>query len=261
MAISQELTREIEQELAALAKKDLRKPPMTIAKFLDEFGNNLGQAEKDNDPLVAAGFKNSRIPKYRAYFEMLSLAIGERIGAIADTPEKRAMFDEQMAIAEKDRKMMAVVASHIAEQSDDKKALHNYRVIAKGNSIIDTLTDILGLSALIKEYPQYASEIRPGGVAITGQFMDQAVERAVALLQMKGVVVEKGVPHNAAVDRQNRLLTLCIKAQADIRKFARAAFYDNSDYYNQNYASEARRQTSDDTVPDTVEQGQPASSI
>lgn len=258
MAISSELEKEIEKEAAGLRKKDYRRPSMTISKFLDEYGNNLAQAEKDNDALVAAGFNGSRMPKYRACFEMLSLAIGERIGAIPDTPEKRARFDEQMALAEKDRRMLAVVCSHIAERSSDKKAQQNYRMIAQGNSIIDTLTDNLALVALIKEFPQYAAEIKPGGVAVTKEYMEEAIKRAVDLLQMKGIVVEKGIPQNAAVDRQNRLLTLCVLAQADIRKFARAAFYDNSDYYIKNYASEIRRQYNGEEEPAEVEQGEPA---
>lgn len=176
-----------------------------------------------------------------------------RIGITPDSPEKRAKFDTQMAIAEMDRKRLGVVAAYVVEKSGDKKALRNYRYIAKGSGPIDTLTDNLGLSALVRQFPEMASQIKPGGQAVDAKYLDEATARAVELLAMSGYVMERGVPQNVAVDRQNRLLTLCMQAQSDIKKFAAAAFFDNIEYYNSNYASDIRPQTPDAAAVETQE--------
>jgi hypothetical protein len=206
-------------------------------KFIGEFSGNLAQADEDRDILVASGFDQELMPKFRGLLEMLSLAYGERLGTTPESPEKRVAFNEGMALAEKDRRRLGVVGAHIAEKSGDPMARRSYRLIAKGSGYIDTLTDNLGLVALIKKYPEEAAEIKPGGVEISAAYMDEVVARAVELLQMRGIVVEKGVPKNVTVDRQNRLLTLCLNAQSYIKKYAYAAFFDNIEYYNSNYAS------------------------
>lgn len=237
MSISPELTKEIEKEISGLTKSDFRRPGGSINKFIGEFSSTLAQAAEDMDMLVKTGFDASRMPKYNALLEMFSMAYGERIGSVQDTPEKRVRFDAQMALAEKDRKMLGVVCAHIAEKSGSKKAQQNYRFINKGSGIIDTLTDNLGLAALVKEFPQLAAEIKPGAYEINAKYLEEVVSRAVELLQMKGIVVEQGVPQSVAVERQNRLLTLCLNAQSYIKKYAYAAYFDNMDYYNSNYAS------------------------
>ncbi|MBD3344948.1 MAG: hypothetical protein GF401_07790 [Chitinivibrionales bacterium] len=237
MAVSEELRNEIEQEAAALSPDKYRRAGMGMNKFIGEYSALLAQADEDRDALVASGFDWSVMEKYRGYLEMLSIAYGERLGVTPDSPEKRSEFDRLLAQAEMDRRRLAVVAGYITEKSDDGRALQNYRNIQKGDGIVDTLTDNIGFVSLIKDFPEYAAEIKPGGVAIDESYMNDAVARAVSLLKQKGYVVQSGVPQNEAVDRKNRLLTLCLNAQSHIKQFAAAAFFDMQDYYNSNYAS------------------------
>ena len=237
MAVASKMSAIIEKEIEALTRSDYRRPGTSMNKFIGEFSGLLAQAEEDRDMLVASGLDGELLPKYRALLEMLSLAYGDRLGTTPESPEQRVDFNEKMALAENDRRRLGVVGAHIAEKSNDPPARSSYRRIAKGSGSVDTLTDNLGLVTLIKEYPELAAEIKPGGVEITAAYMDEVVTRAVNLLQMRGIVVEKGVPRNEAVDRQNRLLTLCLNAQSHIKKYAYAAFFDNIEYYNSNYAS------------------------
>jgi hypothetical protein len=122
-------------------------------------------------------------------------------------------------------------------------------VLAKGSGMIDDMTDSVGLTSFIAQHPEQAAQIRPAGQVIDAQFLEQAKNRAVGLLAARGFVLEHGVPQNAAVDRQNRLLTLCLNAQSDIKKFAYAAFCDDIEYYNRHYASEASRSSAEPAVP------------
>ena len=66
------------------------------------------------------------------------------------------------------------------------------------------------------------------------------------MLKLKGFVVKNGAPENITVDRQNRLITLCMDAISEIRRYA-------LDYYNSNYAS-AFGQESGDTADESEEE-------
>jgi hypothetical protein len=241
MAISAELSKSIEKEAAVLKSDEYRRPAMSINRFIAEYSGNLAQAKEDMDELVAAGFDAGKMPRYRALLEMLSLSHGERLGTTPESPEKRARFNKLMAEAEMDRKRLGVVGAHITEQCGDAKVRRNWRTIVKGSGMVDTCIDNLSLIAMVKEFPELASQIRPGGKEISAKYLEEVTGRAVELLQLKGIVVEKGVPQNAAVDRQNRLLTLCLNAQSDIKKYANAAFFDTIEYYKSNYASSSAR--------------------
>ena len=257
MAVPEELKIVIENEAAALTKKQFRRPSMSINKFIGEFSALLAQADEDKEKLIVSGFNWSRMPLFTALFETLNLAYGERIGTMLEVPEKRALFDQNMALANSDRRRLGIVATHIVEKSKSRKAAQVYRYIAKGSGIVDTLTDNLGLVTLIREFAQIAFEIRPGGKEITPEYLDEVCSRALELLQLKGFVIEKGVPKNSAVDRQNRLLTLAMDAQSYIRKYAYAAFFEDIEYYNSNYASESRKadiEPADETADDEVEE-------
>ena len=66
-------------------------------------------------------------------------------------------------------------------------------------------------------------------------------QKALGLIKLRGEVVADGDDSKEQVDRQNRLMTLCINAQREIKLFAEMAFYDDTERYNQFYASDARR--------------------
>ena len=152
-----------------------------------------------------------------------------------------------------DRKRLMVVAAFIAEMSSDKSAHRNYKEMVKGGGIVDTLCDNLAGVAMVGSYPELASQIKPGGFQVTASYCAEVSKRAIEMLKLKGFVVENGVPENITVDRQNRLITLCMDALTEIRRYARAAFFDDLDYYNSNYAS-AFRQESGDTADEPEEE-------
>jgi hypothetical protein len=241
MALTPELRAEIENEVSALNKRDFRRPGTSMNGFIDEYSGILAQAVKDQTALVAAGFDWSRMDKYNGYLEMLSQSYGERLGTTPVSPEMRVQFDVKLSLAQKDRRQLGIVASYIVEQTDNHDVRRNYRHIAQGSGTMDTLTDNLGLVAMIREFPQLASQIRPGGVLLDDPYLEAANIRAIELLRMKGIVVDRGVVANGTVDRQNRLLTLCLRARTEIRTFAAAAFFDDVEYYNRNYASPSTR--------------------
>jgi hypothetical protein len=93
--------------------------------------------------------------------------------------------------------------------------------------------------------------------AVDEKYLEEASKRALQLLAMRGFVMNQGTPQNVAVDRLRRIMTLCVRAQSELKTFAAAAFYDKPDYYNSNYASVNRRpadEAGDVEIEDPVEE-------
>lgn len=241
MAVATAVLEQIEQQAAALRPEDYRRPGTSIVKFIGELSGLLAQTEEDLEELVAAGFERSNMTLYRGMLETLSLAHGERVVTAPETIEQRAKLNALTAEAETDRRRMAIVARHIADETGDPIVIGAVRRINKGSGALDNLVDVISLSALVRDHLDTASGIKPGGVLVDEQYVSDASARAIEVLQMRGYTVDNGVAKNAAVDRQNRLMTLCLNAQSQIKKYAYAAFFDRPDYYSANYATPSYR--------------------
>ncbi len=241
MTISNGLLAEIEAEIAALNPDKYRRPAMSLDAFLADYGQTLAQADTDKDKLTGAKFDWTKIEKYRGYLELLTITHGERIGLTPATIEKQPEYIAKMDIVKSDKRYMSRIANHIVDVTNDKSAAHSLKAINKGSGDIDVLNDIMSFIPFIKRYPDLAKQICPNCVEVTDSYLDQARDRAIELFQMRGYVVNKGLPENSNVDRQNRILTLCLNAQSEIKKFADSAFCENQDYYNSNYASSFRK--------------------
>jgi hypothetical protein len=234
MALTPEVEAVVEKMMARLNKEDFERSGLAQQKFLDYVLSTNAQMVTDRTSLVNAGFNDSNVELYLGMQEILMLTYGKRYG-LSETPEQKVAFDEKFSISEKDKMRMLIVAKHIVDKAGDPKITRNYKHIIKGDSIVDTLTDNLALGALIDKNQHIASEIKPGGIAIDTTYTANATKLAVELLAIKGFVVEKGTPVSAHVDRLNRIVTLCVRAVEDIRKFAEAAFFEDPEYFKKNY--------------------------
>jgi hypothetical protein len=241
MTVSAELSAVIEAEVSALTTDKYRRPPSSLDDFLAEYGENLAQADSDKAKLVGAKFDWAKMEKFRGYFELLTIAHGQRVGLAPATVEKQPEYIAKMDVVKSDRRYLARIAGHIVDVSNDKSAAHTYHAINKGSGDIDTLNDIMAFVPFIKRFPEYSKQICPNGKEISDSYMEEAIARAIELFQMRGYVINKGVPENVNVDRQNRLLTLCLNAQSEIKKFADSAFCEDPEYYDSHYASAVRK--------------------
>jgi hypothetical protein len=202
--------------------------------------------------LVAAGFDWSLMEKFNGYFEELLLAHGDRTTSLPQSPEERKIYDTNLELALDERKVCRLIMEHIVESINDDKLKQIYNKIQNGSGVIDTLSDNISFTSIIPRYMELATQIRPGGKVVTVEYLEEAKKRAVMLLKMRGIVVENGVPKDDTVEYQNRIITLCVKALAYIRKFARAAFYNDIPHYNRYYVSKNSRTVSPDE-PDTID--------
>jgi hypothetical protein len=247
MALTPEVAATVEKMMANLKKEEYERPGTTQKKFLDYVLSINTQMVTDRVSLVNAGFDEPKIDLYLGMQETLMMTFGQRYG-LTETPEQKAEFNEKFKIAERDKKRMLLVARHIVDKSGDPAIARNYKQIVKGDSIVDTLTDNISLSSIINQNMQYASEIRPGGVAIDSNYTAEATKLAIELLAIKGMSVEKGIPVSTHVDRLSRIVTLCVRAIADIKKFAEAAFLDDPEYFSINYPAAEPAQKNEEPV-------------
>ncbi|KMQ49473.1 hypothetical protein CHISP_3618 [Chitinispirillum alkaliphilum] len=231
---------DIEREIAALKESELRRPSMAINQFVDEYSAVLAQAYRDRSSLVNAGFDWSKMPRYDALFENLILSLGDSMCATSQTPEK-IEFDRLIVEAQRCRVILKEVGAYIVKNIKDKRVSRYYKRAATGIRQEKCLTSILDLVALIREYPEIASQIRPQGVTVDSAYLTGATRCALDLLQLKGEAEIKKVPQAIASERKKRLVTICMKAQKDIKKFAYAAFRKDLQYYYAFYTSSARQ--------------------
>jgi hypothetical protein len=105
---------------------------------------------------------------------------------------------------------------------------------------------------MVDLYKMLALQIKPDGKIIDEAYCKIAKDNAVALLQKKGFVMVKGVPVNNTVDRQNRILTLCIQNQKKLKTFAKAAYCKNMEYYKTRYTSQFKRSVDEDDEDITI---------
>lgn len=256
MAISDALKKEIDIMMSNLSPADYRRPNSSMLQFIDNWSSLLAVTERDLTFLEAAGLPTGRLEYYKALFEMMTLIFGQRHGAKAESQDQKIFFDQEYRQVEIDRRRMVAVVSHILDSTDDKIIMREYKFITKGNNIIDSLNDVISLSTIIEQHLSIAAEVRPGGIVIDSEYCKSATDRALTLLKIKGLVVEKGMPESKMVDQLNRIVTLCVNAQREIKKFANLAFIDDPEHYDNNYvfstSSLSKSQVKDPEPDETV---------
>lgn len=239
-----EMQQKIELQMYELNKKDFVRCPGGLQKLIGMFGEVTAQTMKDEEKMVAAGYSAEKITLNRAMLEMLVLSHGARL---VDIPENSAEKEEYNSLLEQiknDCKMMRLVFSHVIDVTDDSKLRKIYQSLSSGSSAVDCATDSVAMSKVLENHPQLICQIRPMSVLVDIAFLHSARNRAVELLSRRGFVVENGLPPSEAVDRQSRIVTLCMKELANIRKFANAAFYDNAEHYHRYYSVKSKRNDS-----------------
>jgi hypothetical protein len=241
MALSADLLQIIEKELETLQKEVYKRPGIAIENFIDQYGNIIARMQIDLGRLIEAGFDKENSVKYIGLHEMLILLYGERYGSVAPESEESQYVKKQMALALEDKKRLLVVARHIYDIHKDSTVKKVLGKSLNGTGAVAVLTKILELVSMVRAYPQTALQIRPGGVAVDDHYCTMVTSRALELLKLQGYIVVRGVPKNVKVDRLNRIITLCIQAQTNIKKFAKAAFLYEFAYYKNNYCSITRK--------------------
>ncbi|MBN2528340.1 MAG: hypothetical protein JXR76_18270, partial [Deltaproteobacteria bacterium] len=236
----------IAEEMKSIQKTDWLRPGMAYDLFSGEFSQLLAQAKGDLALLEAAGFDGAQLPKYEAYYRELNAVHGKRVVAEEAMVYAREQFGSQMPQAENARRRLMAVARYVVMRSGSDKAQKVYDMIRSGSSDVDKLSDIITTVEFVRNHMTLANEVRPGGQPIDETWLAKTEEMAHQLLKLRGQALVSDNTPQEQIEKQNQLLTLCIRAQRDIKLFAEMAFYDDVDRYNRYYASaEMRRKNAE----------------
>lgn len=239
MALTPEIARQIEQEITQIKKNDIQ---LTVSNkslnsLIYDFGSTLAQAEIDLSDLVNVGFDATTMQRNYALLELMSLTYGTYSVLTPESVEQRVHFDQQLALARLDKKRLIVICDQIFQDCNNDSLRQKYSTLDNGTGIIVTLKNILTMVNIIYEYSEKFSQIKPNRIEIDIQYCEKAKSRALELLMFKGVIVNCRDASNDTVDRQNKLLTLCMNIQNEIKKFAFIAFSHDIEYYECHYSS------------------------
>jgi hypothetical protein len=241
MELSPQLNDTIEREMAAVHKNDILRPGMGFDDFSKEYANVLAQADEDEAPLTRAGFDFTLMPKYYGYLDKLASEHADRVNAEADRSASQQAFAAAMSKANTDNSRLMTLARYVVKRSGRPEDRRVYNEIRKGVGDVSTLNDNLALVGFIRRNADLASEVRPGGVEIDETVLTNVEEESFAFLKLRAKAAASKDDASANVERQNQLITLCIRALREIKLFAEMAFYDDVDRYNRFYASPSRR--------------------
>ncbi len=248
MTLTPELKQLIEQEMNGLTKDDYLRPGMSYDDFITEFSSLLAQEKEDEVPLTGAGFNASAMPKYYGYMDMIVQEHGARIVSELETKQSREEFDSKMPEAKKDKKLLMAVGRYVITRTEKREDKKVYDLVRKGRGDMDTLQDNITMASFLRKHKDLAQEVKPGGKSVDDKYLDSVEQKALGLIKLRGEVAADGDDSKEQVDRQNRLMTLCINAQREIKLFAEMAFYDDTERYNRFYASDAIRQQRTDAA-------------
>ena len=253
MTSSNEMEQIVEAEMAEIEEEDFLRPGCAFDDYEEEYTRLLGQAEVDCEILTASGFKyNELMPKYRVYQEKLAVEQGARVVSEGEGSEAADAFSKGMPKAEEDKKRLMAMGRFVVSRSKSPEAKKIYDFVRKGSGHVDTLNDNIAMVGFARRYADLASEVRPGGKAIDEPYLEQVRRDALALLELHGQAKSSRDETSRRVERKNQLITLCILAEREIKRYADAAFYDDTDRYSRDYANRARRAASNDK--DTAEE-------
>lgn len=243
MSITPEQHKTIEEEMARLAKTDYLRPKKKVTRFLEDYSCILAQATRDLEALEGAGFDGTLMPKYYDYLETLFILNVERVTTAGDSEQKEE-FDRQMVIAREDTRRLRKVARHIWEETKSERIQKIRGETARKRSAVEILAGNIALAQTIRDFPDLACTICIGGRKADRSYLDEVIERAEKLLELRGETEKNASPVSAAVDRRDRALTLCIRAFRDIKKAARNAFLFDLEYYYERYVRRFKRKSS-----------------
>ena len=248
MSETDEMNAVMESEMGALSEEQFIRPGCAFDIYEKYFSKLLAQTEKDRAPLTAAGFRyEEKMPKYVAYHEKLALEHGQRVNAESAVSKAAKVFREGIPQAKQDKKVLMAAGRYVVARSETPEPKRVYDQVRKGYGHVDLLNDNIAMVAFCRTYAGLVSEVRPGGITIDEAFLERVESEAVSLLKRHGEAAAATDEESYRVDRQRRLLTLCILAERDIKLFADAAYYDDTDYYNDNYARPDKSSDSNDS--------------
>lgn len=255
MDMDPELKQKIEAAMAAVTDK--RSANMKIHLFLLRINQYSAQLLKDKDKLIGAKYDWEKYAFFLGLVTYLTQVHADRIAA--EGKGARQVFGAKMKKIKMYCTILILVTEHVIDRTGDEAVKAALKKIREGTTNLDTLVDLLALASLLREYLDIAKEFTPEEIEVNDAYLDMITAEAEGLLTLAGKPKTETGERAALVDKQERLITVCMDEIDDIKKFGKGAFCLHMDYYNKHYPlhrvkdGNSNSTENDTDVPDETE--------
>lgn len=231
MPLAPEMKKLIDEKLANLDHEHQTR--LTIKQVMDRFSRMVAQVDVDKDALITTNFDWTKQSYYNALSIYLYETHAERTAAEGKGPG--AQLREHMPKFNTIHKKLSLVCNFAIEKTGNQNLQTAYNKIKEKGNNLDTLQDILALAVVLRDFIDIVAAFTPGGTLVNDEYLDTVTKEVEDLLQENGETNNSGTERGKLVDKQRRLITLCLDAIDEIRIYAEGTFYDNMDYFKQHY--------------------------
>lgn len=231
MAITEENRTAINVHIDAVTDK--RRTRLTILQLLDRYSRYTNQIVVDKERLIQSGYDWTIAERDIALFTVFTEVHAERIAAEgkgANSIRRKKMEKMNMYY-----EVLCLIVQHVFDETNDETVKAAHSKIKKGNSQADTLHDILAMAKVLKEHQDIAVTFTPRGIVANEGYLDLITQEVQSLLDQNGIPIQTSSERAYLVDRQERIITLCLEAIDRIKKYAKGTFFMDKAYYRKFY--------------------------
>ncbi len=221
----------IETQIAAVS--ETRKLNMKMHAFLHRSNRYIAQIEIDKEPLIKTGYIWLRAEHFMALVTMLTETHADRVAA--EGKGARQLFGAEMEKMRTYRTILTLVVGHVIDKTNSEEVKSALKKIKHDHTNLDTLHDVLALASILNDNLDLVGDFTPGGIEVDDSYLEKVTGEVEELL------TDEGKPNSATseramlVDRQEKLVTLCLDSLDEIKKYAKGAFFMDMSYYRKNY--------------------------
>lgn len=231
MAIDAEMKTQINDQIAQIDYE--RQTNLSIHQIMDRFTRMLAQIDIDKEDLIRSKFDWSKQPYFAALSVYLYEVHADRVAAEGKGPGSK--LKELMPKFTMNHKVLCLVTKFIIKKTENPNLITAYNKVKEGSGKIDILHDILALSSALRDFLDLTAEYTPRGIHITEVYLDVLTQEVEDLLTINSTTKNSGTERGILVDKQSKLITLCLEAMDYIRQFAEGAYCLDMDYFRKHY--------------------------
>lgn len=231
MPIAPDMKKLIDDNLATVDTD--RTTNLSINQVMDRFSRMTSQVDIDKDNLIITGFDWSKQDYHKALSIYLYETHAERVAAEGKGPGSQ--LRGHMPTFNTYHKQLMLVMKFAKKQTKNENLIKAFNKIKERGNNLDTLQDILAMAVVLREYIDIITAFKPSGTLVDEAFLDKVTKETEELLLQNGETNNSGTERGKLVDKQGRLIILCLEGMDYIRMYAEGAFHMDMDYFKEHY--------------------------
>ncbi len=231
MPVEAELRATIEADIQAVS--DIRSVSMKMHDFIHRLNGYAAQIVIDKEQLTKTGYNQNKEVYFITLIDMITETHADRNAAEGKgTREQFRATMDQMRLY---RTVLILVTEHIIDKTGNEEIKTALKKIRSDHTNLDILHDILALASILNDHWELADDFTPGGVEVNDEYLHIVTIKVEALLKHEGKPNQKSSERAMLVLKQDKLITLCLNAIDEIKKYAKGTFFMDMPYFRKHY--------------------------